>query len=1266
MATVGLTLSDAVRYYQSGDLQEAEVICRRILDRHPHQGDALDLRGVISHRKGDSDAALNYMCKAISANSLDATYRSDKGVVHQDRGELAHAEACFRDALRLDPDYAEAHNNLGTILQAHGQPQEALAHYQQALRLRPDYAEANLNQAQALLLIGDFLPGWQGYEWRWKHLRLSPHPFSQPRWDGAPLAGGTILLYAEQGLGDTLQFIRYTALVKKRVGTVIVQCQPALIRLLATCPGIDEVIPEEAFPPRFDVHAPLLSLPGIFRTTLDSIPADVPYLQPPQGNSLSANTALDAPSGVLRVGIVWAGRPTHENDPDRSCPVSCFTLLGRLRNVALFSLQKGPRAEELGAPGIEMSVVDLKDFLGDFADTAAVVARLDLVISVDTAVAHLAGALGKPVWLLLPFAPDWRWLLEREDSPWYPTMRLFRQARPGDWPGVFERVCAALKETPVSHDVSRVTYQQAQGIPPREAGRSTDHPAGKPLAPPPAAAAAAPAGGWRPSRGERSPRGTGEESTEDVITLPSALVDENGRPRFVMRFPTRFRSDPGAAYLYEHETKYGGYEYPSRRFLDMHLQPGDLFIDVGAHWGIYTLTAATRWPNQIAALAVEPMPENASILRANLLRNHLTEDVEVVEAAAGSAAGQATMFRDSSMGHSLYPTGASPTSPHATLTMPVVTLDELITARPRLQGRRTVIKIDAEGYEPEVVEGARRLIESGGVAVVIWEKGALYDAGPHKDRMLGMIEYLRAQQFTMFRFPHENMGGSLMPFVVNQERCNVFALAPGFPIAPTYDKPPGPSAPAVPPAPTPMTAAERAELTKALAAVRGSDAGRWADPASLSPAWDERAARVAAHIPRGARVLDVGAGAMALRRFLDKTVRYIPADIVAREPGCLVADLNQGQFPEGRYDYVTMLGVLEYVHDVPAVLRRARAAAPRAIFTYSLFAGEDRDGRRSLGWFNDYTAEELTTLLAEAGWCVSSVEAIENSQVILVCRDGASSGLCGLPVVPARKRVLVMGYHNAANFGDRLGYHLIPSILPPHCDVSFATFQPWQVPAGPYDLVIVGIGNSLFAPLLTDELQRLVEAAPHSIGIFGTQYRDGLSADRLHRLIDALTWWYARYEEDIFLYGRGHQNVQHLGDWLALLCPMSTPSLAKELIIRPDFIASEAPLDRVIQDIQRYQRVHSARIHPLLVALHSARMVSYEEQREMGDGQMSGKFRSLLLDVFEKSYPEREPFGVNRHLVSAHQARVRANCAHLAAAIQGILGDGKWTARTAR
>jgi FkbM family methyltransferase len=712
-----------------------------------------------------------------------------------------------------------------------------------------------------------------------------------------------------------------------------------------------------------------------------------------------------------------------------------------------------------------------------------------------------------------------------------------------------------------------------------------------------------------------------------------------------------------------HETEFGGYEYPSRRFLDIHLAPGDLFIDVGAHWGIYTLTAATRWPGQVAGLAIEPVPENAAILRRNIEQNGLGSVVEVVEAAAGAAAGQARLFRDSSMGHSLYPTGDGAASPHPDLTTSLVTLDDLLAARPHLAERRTFLKIDAEGHEPEVLQGGRGLVSSGRVAAIIWEKGALYDAGPHKERMLGMIEYLHQHGFRQFRFPHENLGGSLTPFVVSHERCNVFALAPGFSIAPVYDKPSGPAAPAVPAAPIPMTSAERVALTNALASVGGSDGGRWADPASLLGAWDGRAARVADHIPRGAHVLDVGAGAMALRRFLDASVRYTPADLVAREPGCLVADLNQGQFPEGRYDYVTMLGVLEYLHDVPAVLRRARAAAPRAILTYSLFAGENRDNRRSLGWFNDYTAEELTHLLAESDWYVSSVEAIENNQVILICRDGTTSGLRGFPIVPARKRVLVVGYHNATNFGDRLGYHLIPSILPPHCDVVFGTFHPWQIPEGTYDLVIVGIGNSLFAPLLTDDLQRLVDAAPHSIGIFGTQYRDRLPADRLHRFIASLTAWYARYEEDLYLYGRGHQNVHHLGDWLALLCPLGTPSLQQELVVRPDFIQSEAPLDRVIQDIQRYQQVHSARIHPLLVALHSAATVSYEEQREMGDGQVSGKFRSLLVDVFEKSYPERERFSVNRHLVSTYQARVRANSAHLTAAIQAMLGDGKWTAR---
>ncbi len=259
------------------------------------------------------------------------------------------------------------------------------------------------------------------------------------------LKGKSVLLFAEQGLGDTLQFIRYAPLVKQRGGTVIVQCQRLLLRLLSTCAGIDRLVPEGDEPPPFDVQAPLLTLPGIFRTTVASIPAKVPYLR--AGRVLSAHwqEQLRGVTG-FRVGIAWQGNPDHAMDRRRSLPLQLFAPLAELPGVRLVSLQKGPGRDQLTALGERLGVLDLTDRLEDFADTAALVSNLDLVITVDTAVAHLAGALGIPVWLTLPHIPDWRWLLGRGDSPWYPTMRLFRQSTWGDWPGVFDRLTEALRQ----------------------------------------------------------------------------------------------------------------------------------------------------------------------------------------------------------------------------------------------------------------------------------------------------------------------------------------------------------------------------------------------------------------------------------------------------------------------------------------------------------------------------------------------------------------------------------------------------------------------------------------------------------------------------------------------------------------------------------------------------------------------------------------------------------------------------------------------------
>jgi len=267
--------------------------------------------------------------------------------------------------------------------------------------------------------------------------------FRQPLWDGADLQERTILLYAEQGLGDTLQFIRYARLVKVRGATVLVSCQEPLARLLGTCAGIDRLGPFGAKMPPFDVQAPLLSLPRILGTTLATVPADIPYLFADE--QLVAHWRRElSPVEAFKIGIGWQGNPKYRGDRQRSIPLAQFAPLARLDGVQLFSLQKGPGTEQLHQGAGGFPVTDLGSRAGDFMDAAAVIRSLDLIMTADTALAHLAGALGVPVWVALPFAPEWRWLLQREDSPWYPTMRLFRQTEPGQWQGVFERMARAV------------------------------------------------------------------------------------------------------------------------------------------------------------------------------------------------------------------------------------------------------------------------------------------------------------------------------------------------------------------------------------------------------------------------------------------------------------------------------------------------------------------------------------------------------------------------------------------------------------------------------------------------------------------------------------------------------------------------------------------------------------------------------------------------------------------------------------------------------
>jgi Flp pilus assembly protein TadD len=431
-------------FRQQGKLAAAVASYQQALRLKPGYAEAHSNLGVALLEQGKVTEAVACHQQALCFRPDIAEAHTNLGMALAEQGKLAEAVACHQQAVRLRPNLAEPHNNLGVALADQGRLTEAATCYEQALRLKPDYPDAHLNLAYSWFLRGDLEAGWPGYEWRWKRRGAAQPSFRQPLWDGSSLQDQTILLFAEQGLGDTLQFIRYAPIVQQHGGTVIVQCQEPLLRLLATSAGIDRLVPEGAAVPPFDVQAPLLSLPRILRTTLATIPAQVPYLSVDPASSAHWQRQLSGVEG-LKVGIAWQGNPEHPRDRRRSVPLLAFAPLAGVPGVRLVSLQKGPGREQLPAMADRLGLLDMADHLQDFADTAALISHLDLVITVDTAVAHLAGALGIAVWLALPSTPDWRWLRERENSPWYPSMRLFRQSTWGDWPEVFERLTEALR-----------------------------------------------------------------------------------------------------------------------------------------------------------------------------------------------------------------------------------------------------------------------------------------------------------------------------------------------------------------------------------------------------------------------------------------------------------------------------------------------------------------------------------------------------------------------------------------------------------------------------------------------------------------------------------------------------------------------------------------------------------------------------------------------------------------------------------------------------
>lgn len=429
-----------------GQLEEAVTAYRQAITLHPGDAEAHNNLGNVLKDQGQFNQAIAAYEQAISLQPHYAEAHSNLGVVLSEVGRLEEAIVSYGQAIALKPEYPGAHNNLANALNHIGRLDEAIAAYRQAIALQPTFSEAHFNLALLLLLQGDYREGWMEHEWRWqcKEFTSPRRNFSQPQWDGSDLTNRTILLHAEQGFGDALHFIRYIPLVAARGGKVIIECRPELIGLLRRTPGLGECLVVGEVPPAFDVHCPFLSLPLAFGTTLANIPATVPYVHADPASVEHWRKKLAGDLKRLKVGVVWAGNRTHLNDRNRSISLATLAPLAQGQgDISFYSLQKGDGAGE-AKDFRGLKLIDHTDDLHDFADTAALIANLDLVISVDTAVVHLAGAMGKPVWTLLPFAPDWRWLLGRSDSPWYPSMRLFRQSRRGDWDSVVRQVVEAL------------------------------------------------------------------------------------------------------------------------------------------------------------------------------------------------------------------------------------------------------------------------------------------------------------------------------------------------------------------------------------------------------------------------------------------------------------------------------------------------------------------------------------------------------------------------------------------------------------------------------------------------------------------------------------------------------------------------------------------------------------------------------------------------------------------------------------------------------
>ena len=488
MPTVTEVLTQAWQIHQSGELPRARAMYEAVIQAAPENANAWCYLGIVYYDLKDFGQSEQCYRKAVEfqpdfpiawsnmGNTLSALERYDEaieccqkalqqkpdyvtamnnlGAIYVKLNRFGDAADLFRRAIEANPDSIDAHRNLGAALIRHGDLKDAAEHSERAVEINPRDADAHKNLGILYLLNGEFDAGWREYEWRFESGSAQLPALSQPRWDGQPLEGRSALLVAEQGLGDAIHFVRYAQILKEHgAGRVIVQCSTVLHALLSTAPGVDELTPLEGVAPMTDTYVPMLSAPGILKThSVEDIPAPVPYLSIDQQRRDHWQRRLESHGPSFYIGVVWQGSPAHHADRQRSIPLMEYLPLSKIPGVRLVSLQKGFGTEQL-AEVRDWNILDFGEDLdadAAFLDTAAIMQCVDLVVTSDTSAAHLAGALNVEAWLALNVSPDWRWLLETSESPWYPSMKLFRQHTAGDWKSVFDAMAAELRSRVLS------------------------------------------------------------------------------------------------------------------------------------------------------------------------------------------------------------------------------------------------------------------------------------------------------------------------------------------------------------------------------------------------------------------------------------------------------------------------------------------------------------------------------------------------------------------------------------------------------------------------------------------------------------------------------------------------------------------------------------------------------------------------------------------------------------------------------------------------